>query len=134
MTPERKKGGIIMMTEEEVKKVLKSMVKDNSGKQGKWVDGDFDLTYCSECKQITFGEMPFCAWCGAENAEHKNKREKSAKWIKGCYFCTCSVCGRIGLQPTPFCGHCGAKMSNYGDISNGCGDCQRCNNGQNSQA
>lgn len=110
--------------------MLNKLLKDNSSKKGKWLkDNENCLTYCSECKQISCGEMPFCAWCGAENAEHEDERCDSAEWVEPVYhFSHCSSCGHVGIYTTPFCGHCGAKMSNYGNID---GDWRKSNGKKN---
>lgn len=100
--------------------MLNKLLKDNSSNKGKWLKSDDNLfCYCSECKQIAAhdGEMPFCAWCGAENAEHEHERVESAEWEEPAYhFSHCSSCGHVGIYTTPFCGYCGARMSNYGNI------------------
>ena len=100
--------------------MLNKLLKDNSDKKGKWLKSDDNLIcYCSECKQIAphDGEMPFCAWCGAENAEYEDERVDSAKWVEpASHFSHCNSCGHVGIYRTPFCGHCGARMSNYRNI------------------
>lgn len=59
--------------------------------------------------------------------------EYRIKWVKKHYFITCSACRHVTLKFAPFCVYCGAKIDNYIDGSNGCVDCWKCEDEQNSQ-
>lgn len=43
--------------------------KKDAVKHSKWVKGNFDMTYCENCGQMTYVKTKYCAWCGCKMDE-----------------------------------------------------------------